>query len=351
MRTVIPHLVLVFCLAFLGHVPGLAQIVKCSLIPGDGYGGSDVTECTDAGDCGAMGASCCLRFTCVGHPPACGQNCGQVCTFGFTCASIDGSTACDADCGMSSIDKLRLRHQANNPAPNIRKVFFQAQESPASAPFTLVREVISFQHSATGDLHRMQTIAIRQDGSRSVTETIMGHMSELKRDIRFADGRRVTQFLGLGVKSTWPPFDEAVMAERRARLQALVASNCAMDGWAPIGPDTIQQQSVVGFSHTSDGLDWKLTVWKAPQLGCEDLGQLSYTKNANGTFSLTTETRTTRLTLGEPDSTLFQEPSTLREVSPDEVGQLLVQKYALPLTPSQIHEMMSPFQKGYTGSR
>jgi hypothetical protein len=340
---------LVICALVLGAMMMDGQCVRCTYIQGAGFAG-DVTKCTDAGDCGPNCASCCLRYTCVGHPPACYQNCGQACTFTYTCSDIDSSTACDSDCGASASVRPRLASKPTNLAFAIFPVLLQLPLQPprSTTPFTLVREVWSFQHNPKGELHRSQTIAVRTDGSRSVTETILGR--ELKRTLNFADGRRVTQFLGSGLKNNWPSLNEAAIAEKSARLHALEAAQCLIPGWTKVGADTIQQQAVTTFLHTSEDLAWKLTVMSALQLGCEDLRQLFYDRQADGSFALTTDTRTVSLHVGEPDASFFDEPAELREASPFEVGQLLARKYGIPMSPEQIHENMRLFENAYSGS-
>ena len=353
MSTRIQSLNIVVYAVVVGAMTMAGQVVKCTFAQGSGYPG-DATKCMDVGDCGPQGTSCCLKYTCPGHPPACNQNLGQACTFTFTCSDIDTSTACDSDCGLDRDASSRRGpvHRAGKSAAAMTLASFQVPQ-PVT-PFTLVREVVSFQHSVEGELHRSQTIAVRGDGSRSVTETILGKAgisrSELKRTIHFADGKRVTQFLALGVKNTWPTLDEATVAERMARSQAVEAANCVIPGWAVIGADTIQQQPVAILSDSFGDPAWKLTVWEAPQLGCEDLRQRSYNKQAEGSFALRTETRTVSLRVGEPDTSLFEEPAGLREASPMEVGQLLARKYALPLSPEQIRELVGPFETSYSGS-
>lgn len=354
MTTNIRGLSIVGCALVLSSMPIQGQVTRCPFTQGAGYGGTDVTKCTDAGDCGPGGTSCCLRYTCVGHPPACGQNCGEACTFTYSCGDIDGSTACGSDCGLGPASgRPELAGERARRAVAAMPASFQSPASTAATPFTLVKEIVSFQHSTKGELHRSQTVAVRSDGSRSVTETILGKVgisrSELKRSLRFADGRRVTQFLALGVKNTWPSLDEAAVAERRARSYAVEAANCLIPGWTAVGVDTIQQQPVTILSHTSDDLAWKLTVWSAPQLGCEDLRQLAYDRQTDGTFTLTAEMKTLSLRIGEPDTSLFEEPSGLREVSPLEVGQLLVRKYALPMSDKQLHDLMRLFEDSYSG--
>lgn len=325
-----------------------AQCVTCTSRIGAGFAG-DARNCIDAGDCGASCLSCCLRYTCVGHPPACGENCGQACTTTFTCADIDNSNACDSDCEAAA--SLR-RRPANNPtklALAILPVLLQVSSLPRSiTPFTLVREVWSFQHNPKGELHRRQTIAVRRDGSRSVTEPTLG--GELKRTLSFADGRRITQFLGLAVQNTWHSLNQAALTERRTSLQARAAAKCVVSGWTKAGEDTIEEQPVTTLSHTSEDLAWKAISWSAPQLGCEDLRQLAYDVQADGSLALRTETKTVSLHIGEPDTVLFGERADFREVTPFEVTQLIVQKYSLPLSPEQIHEGLRLFEKAYSGS-
>lgn len=70
-----------------------SQISPCKFFPGAGYGTTDMRGCYDAADCPFSG--CCLRYMCVGHPPACGANCGEVCVLTDTCETI---TSCYNDC-------------------------------------------------------------------------------------------------------------------------------------------------------------------------------------------------------------------------------------------------------------
>lgn len=223
----------------------------------------------------------------------------------------------------------------------------------AVTAFTLRGEIISLAHSPEGEVHRRQTIAVRSDGSRSLTETILGTVGlragEKKRSIRFADGRSLTIFPSMGVKNTWPTRSQT--ANEQARAQRLnPPQDCLYPGWTFVQNDTVQGQEVAVVSHSSQELGWKATAWRAPQLGCEMLRYISYDSGTDGNFVANTELRTVALQLGEPDPALFDEATTYREAKPTEVGQIIAQKYHLTLG-TEANNWLQRFDSTYSGSR
>ena len=219
-------------------------------------------------------------------------------------------------------------------------------------PFTLKIEVTSFQHDPRGEPHRRQTIALRSDGSRSTTETILGKIGleagETKRTIGFIDGRGVTYFLSLGVKSTMRPLGQAAVEGLKTRLLN-PPENCLGPGFTLLGNDTLEGQRVAIVTHTSDDLGWKLTNWEAPQLACQRLSYLSYDKQPDGAFKLQIESKAVKLELGEPDPALFEELPDYREMKPSDVQRILFEKYHITLS-KELQESAERIDQAYFGT-
>lgn len=231
-----------------------------------------------------------------------------------------------------------------------RPAFLQGQ--PSVTPFTVELEVTSFVHDSRGEIHRRQMIAVRSDGSRSTTETIMGKVGvdsgEMSQTIRFADGRSVTMFLSLGVKNTWPVLGRNAVQRMRARMLN-PPQGCVYPGDTPVGDETLYNQPVAILDHTSEELKWKARFWRASQLGCAIIGYRSYDMQGDGSFKLTAESRAINLNLGEPDAALFEDPQGYRETKPSEVGQILANKYHIILGEEQ-QKSAEVYDRAYLGT-
>lgn len=225
-----------------------------------------------------------------------------------------------------------------------------AQVRSSITPFTLKTEITSFAHSAQGEVHRRQTIAVRSDGSRSVTETILGSIGlragETKRSIQFADGRAFTIFPSLGVKNTWPLHSKEAIEAARTQLVS-PPENCLYPGWTFVENDTVQGQEVAVVKHASADLGWSVTAWRAPQLGCEMLKYISYQKAADGSMQPRTQSNAVSFDPAEPDPALFDEAATYREARPAEVGQMIAEKYHLTLDKGA-QDSLAMFEQGYS---
>ena len=319
-----------------------SQVVRCNGGgSGSGYGPSDVENCIEAGDCGTGGSGCCLHWTCVGHPPHCSQNVTQLCTTAYSCSDLP-PTACGSDCSAGAA-----------VSPEGSKAAFQQARPPVTSitvtPFTMEIEIISFVHHAQGELHRKQTIALRSDGSRSTTQTILGKAGldagETSRTIRFINGQAVTAFPSLGVKNTWPALVPAAVEQVKAGMLH-PAPNCVRPGYVLQGTDTMQGEPVSVVTYTTEDAALKVTRWEAPQLACETLKYDTYEKQQDGSYKLQIESRAVRLSFGEPDPALFEEPVGMREMKPSEVVGMLADKYHLVLDKLQ-KETIDLYDKGY----
>ncbi|HEV2351439.1 MAG TPA: hypothetical protein VG028_16515 [Terriglobia bacterium] len=222
----------------------------------------------------------------------------------------------------------------------------------AVTPFTLKVEVMAYTHNPRGEPHRRQTIAIRSDGSRSVTETILGRVGleagETAWTIRFIDGRRVTMYPSLRVKSTRRLPGPAAVEQLRAQMFN-PSQDCLSPDFRLDGHDTLEGQQVAIVTHTSDDLGWKVTDWRAPELACQSLKYLSYDKQPDGTFKLQTESKTVSLELGEPNPALFEEPLDYQEMKPSEPQRMLAEKYHIPVS-KDLQETWDASDRAYFGA-
>jgi hypothetical protein len=321
--------------AGIGGEAGWGQVTPCKGGSGAGYGPQDLIDCVDSADCGLMGLSCCLILTCKGHQPYCGKNYGKQCSFLYSCSDADTGPFCNTDCSSAA--------RPVSPADA------EGGISPAQVtvtPFTLEMQITSFAHSPQGELHRRQTIAVRSDASRSITQTVLGKIGldsgDLSRSIKFSDGRRVTLFLSANVKNTWPKMGPGAVARLKARQEA--PKDCVYPGSALLGRDTLESQAVAVVTDVAE--EFKVTEWRAPQLGCEVLQYQAYEKQADGTFKLQAEGKSTGLVLGEPDPALFDEQPGFREAKPTEVAQLFAEKYRISIAKEQL-DLLDGFDKAY----
>ena len=285
-----------------------------------------------------LGTSCCLILTCVGHPPACNKNSGKQCSFLYSCSDADTGPFCNKDCSAAARPV-----PAQGPEAGISSAL------SAVTAFTLEMQTTAFTHSAQGEPHRRQTIAVRSDGSRSITQTILGKIGldggDLSRSIKFSDGRRVTLFLSANVKNTWPRMSPEAVAQLKAR-QLEAPKDCLYPGWVLLGNETLEGQAVAVVTDVSEELGSKVTEWRAPQLGCEVLRYQAYDRQTDGTFKLQAEGKSTAFTLGEPDPALFGEPPGFREAKPTEVAQIFAEKYHLSIAKQQL-DVLDGFDKAY----
>jgi len=167
--------------------------------------------------------------------------------------------------------------------------------------------------------------ARRSDGATVMIAHNPAAPAEDWRELRFPDGKSATIYDNIKAKVTWP---EPIPLESLAPGQVIdiqelrnspisLPSDChSGSGEVLLRMDQMEGQEVevlqlIARSH-------RITMWAAPKLGCQPLYVDSEVMLANGSFRPAAETKTTRLTLGEPDPGLFEIGTDLAEMKPSE---------------------------------
>lgn len=143
-------------------------------------------------------------------------------------------------------------------------------------------------------------MARRSDGTTSDMRSI-GPVSSPRyaREVTFLDGRSLTLFEAINVKSTWPRKSDQEIGALTARL-TMSPPDCGANGlYKLLGFGAIMGQEVATLQHVVAG-KYRVTRWMAPKLGCEDLYYQSETINSNGSFTISAEEKTSQFVLGEP---------------------------------------------------
>jgi len=160
-----------------------------------------------------------------------------------------------------------------------------------------------------------EVVARRSDGAIVRMGALRpGDILAFGRDVTFPDGRRVTVYESIKVKTTWPP-DEVQTRFFRAHLIEGPAE-CTMGSSTPLRREQMEGQDVdvVQFSAGAN----RVTLWQAPKLGCEYLYDKAEAPGRDGSFRIDMEVKTTKLVIGEPDARLFEVAPDLVEMKPSE---------------------------------
>jgi hypothetical protein len=171
-------------------------------------------------------------------------------------------------------------------------------------PFYL-EQTISMLHSTDGALRAAKhaIVARRSDGTGVRSESV-GPLSDglYVRTVSWPDGRHVTLYDNLRLRTTWPlrrDSDDALQ-----RHLAPVPPHCVDS--APSAFVSFEEIQSVAVAVSRTIRDENIvTVWRAPSLACEELSYRNEKRQQDGTFSVVYETTTTKLTLGESDQALF----------------------------------------------
>jgi hypothetical protein len=160
-----------------------------------------------------------------------------------------------------------------------------------------------------------EVVARRSDGAIVRIGALRpGDILAFGREVTFPDGTRVTIYDSVKAKTTWLP--DPVQA-RFFRAQATEgATECTMGGNTPLRREQMEGQDVdvVQFSANNR----RVTVRRAPKLGCEYLYDKAEVRERDGSFRIDMEIKTTKLVIGEPDASLFEVAPDLVEMKPSE---------------------------------
>ena len=196
-------------------------------------------------------------------------------------------------------------------------------------PYTLERVDISPRGKMFG---LKEVVARRSDGAAvRVGAFAPGDVLAFGREVTFPDGTRVTVYDRVKAKMTWPP-DPVQARLLQAQLTEGPAA-CGMGDKPPLRREQMEGQDVDVVQFNA-GVN-RVTVWKAPKLGCEYLYDKVEAPARDGSFRIDMEIKTTKLVIGEPDARLFEVAPDLVEMKPSEALQKLWSSMEPPVPTDQ----------------
>jgi hypothetical protein len=201
-------------------------------------------------------------------------------------------------------------------------------------PYYLERTISGPERRSDGK----EILARRVDGA-TVRMTTFGPGEHYLRELKFPDGRSLMVYDEIKVKVTWP----ALSAAEKERLRSLVGQSDCSAGRTLLRHDQVEGQDVDVFQITTGS--YRATLWAAPKLGCETLYVNAETIRQNGSFEKTSETKTTKLVIGEPESHLFEIAPDLVEMKPSEAMQRMWESLDLGLDAEQKAGMLRELRR------
>jgi hypothetical protein len=153
------------------------------------------------------------------------------------------------------------------------------------------------------------------------------------RDVFFADGRTVTAYDTLKLKTTWS--DGHGLVGDRIEDDSADCTRQSLDEFGrPIERtndlQSVEGQLVVVSTQTSGG--FAFTRWRAPQLACEELYYRAEKLKEGAVPAITVEKKTTKLVLGDPDPELFTIDSGFAETPPSKALLNVLLGMGLPIS-------------------
>jgi hypothetical protein len=192
----------------------------------------------------------------------------------------------------------------------VRISHVQAQTSVTA--FTLETEL----YNDKGELFAREKVAVRSDGTRVVLRTGGPHAKPVwARKISFPDGREVQVHEAIGAKTTFQP-SATSRAQVADRLHP--PPNCVVPELQLVRMEVLFGQNVAVLRADKGKL--RMTDLLSPDLGCERLGYTYEEMTRQGAWQTVTEQKAVSLTLGAPDSKLFEIPAGAVETRPSEVS-------------------------------
>jgi hypothetical protein len=205
-----------------------------------------------------------------------------------------------------------------------------APQSVLIEPYYLERTLVGPNRS----LNTKEILARRSDGA-TLRMTWVGppEHGQFVRDLKFPDGRSLTIYDGVKAKVTWP-------ARPAGSLPG--SADCSA-GRTRLRRDQIEGQEVDVFQTTAGS--YRITMWAAPKLACENLYVNSEAMQQDGSFRPAMETKTTRLEIGEPDARLFEIAPDAAEMKPSEAQRRLWESLDLGLSAEQKAAMVRNMER------
>jgi hypothetical protein len=202
-------------------------------------------------------------------------------------------------------------------------------------PFLLERTLSERRPPAGLSPSLAVSIARRSDGTTATVESV-GPLASPRfvRKLAFLDGRVLSLVDSMRIKSTGPRLSEE---EAGSLIQSLTvpSPDCGAKTPELLRHDTYSGQEVAVIQSLIPN-KYRVTYWRAPKLGCEALYYTTEEIHADGTFTLVSEAKTSRLVLGDPDPRLFDLGEAYEEVKPSEARRRLLADLNLKLSPEEL---------------
>ena len=146
------------------------------------------------------------------------------------------------------------------------------------------------------------------------------------RDVFFADGRSITVYDTLKLKTTWSNGRYGLFGDGIHNDTATCSSPAFDELGQPFehsdGLQSVEGELVVVTTGTSGG--YGFISWRAPNLACEELYYRAEKLDPDAAPVVTVERKTTKLVLGDPDPQLFAVDPSFAETKPSEALLKLV---------------------------
>jgi hypothetical protein len=205
------------------------------------------------------------------------------------------------------------------------------QDQVAWQPFHMTRTLVTYQQGKAVEWAKT-TIAKRGDGSEAIIESVPPlSAGTFTRNLKFADGKSVTVYDSIKVKTTWPELSEE---EIEGLEQRRFTRNC--DVREPsrfLRFDHLAGQEAAVVQNAGDG--YRVTRWMAPALACRDLYYRIEAVGLDGELALRSETRLDELVIGEPDAGLFDPGESYTEMKPSAASARLYEQMGVTLPPNE----------------
>ncbi|HLK66775.1 MAG TPA: hypothetical protein VKU19_25250 [Bryobacteraceae bacterium] len=207
-----------------------------------------------------------------------------------------------------------------------RAVFDAGTVKAASAP-VVPRTVEGLENGEIRVIH-----SVRGDGAYSSMRTVVRQDGAfLIGDIHYIKEASVVTVLG-DIKATHTFYPSPTAPSARGLNLLDPATNCTQPfagstslASTIVGNDEMLGYRVLHIKHAVNGPGPVLEEWLAPDLGCEEL-KMTLDGTVNGR-EMHSERHAVRISLGEPDSSLFTIPQGYSEMAPDQADQAFAEKY------------------------
>lgn len=198
-------------------------------------------------------------------------------------------------------------------------VKYPAAQEVRVIPFTLKLEGYDYQFWPEGRLYLRKTVARRSDGA--IVDAAITGVSDKSIDMRkvaLVDGEVFTVANKSFAYAKWPSISDEQMAASKERLRHPPNDCIFTQKQKVVGHATILGRQVIVISN-SVAAGERTLISRAPDLACEALEVRIEQQQADGSWTLKSETKAVSLTLAEPDPSLFEVPSTYTSMKPSDM--------------------------------